>query len=161
MAYVAERRKSNTLLKGFLIGGALLLGYRVFAKGASAASLNFIPGRIKGLYFDGITPYLTVGVVVQNTSNYAFILRSIAGSVVSNQNGQTYSLGSVSYFNTQKIFPNSQVEIFVNLRFSLIGIVSDIINSISNGFSQVIEMKAIANIEQVQVPIHFKYNVVL
>ncbi len=161
MAAVSERKSSNKLVKVALIGGALLMGYRLFAKGASASTLNFIPGRVKGLYFDGLNPYLTVGIVVQNTSNYSFVLNNIAGNVLSNQNGQLYTLGNISYFNPQKIFENSQQEIFVNLRFSLIGIVSDIINSISNGFSQVIEIKAIANVDAIQVPIHFKYNVVL
>ncbi len=161
MAEAVQRRPSDKILKGVLIGGAIFLGYRLLARGASASTLNFVPGRIKGLYFDGITPYLTVGIIVQNTSNYSFVLNSIAGSVLSNQNGQLYTLGNVSYFSPQKIYANSQVEIFVNLRLSLIGVVSDIINSISNGFSQVIEMKATANVDALQVPVHFKYNVVL
>jgi hypothetical protein len=56
---------------------------------------------------------------------------------------------------------NSQTTVFVDLRFGLIGIVSDIINSITNGFAQEVEMNGTANVDGLQVPITFKYNVKL
>ncbi len=158
---MAQPAKSDSLLKTAALGAALFLGYSLFARKKAAGNLNFVPGNIKGLYWDGINPFLTVGVVVQNTSNYSYTLYSIAGNVFSNQNGQRYNLGNFSYFSPQRIQANSQTTVYVDLRFGLIGIVSDIINSITNGFAQTIEMSGNANAEGFQVPINFKYNVKL
>jgi len=158
---MSQSANSDNLLKTAAVGAALFLGYSLFARKAAAGTLNFLPGNVKGLYWDGINPFLSVGVVVQNTSNYSYTLNSIAGTVYSNQNGQRYNLGNFSYFAPQKVFSNNQTTVYVDLRFGLIGIVSDIINSITNGFAQTIEMSGTANVDGAQVPINFKYNVKL
>jgi len=158
---MSQSRNSDSLLKGTAVAAALFLGYSLFARKSAAGNLNFLPGPVKGLYWDGINPYLRVGVIVQNTSNYSYTLNSIAGTVYSNQNGNRYNLGNFSWFAPQKIMANSQTTVFVDLRFGLIGIVSDIINSITNGFAQEIEMNGTANVDGLQVPITFKYNVKL
>jgi hypothetical protein len=158
---MSQPANSDSLLKTAALGAALFLGYSLFARKKAAGTLNFIPGNIKGLYWDGMNPYLTVGVIVQNTSNYAYTLNSIAGNVFSTQNGQRYNLGNFSYFAPQKVFANSQSTVYVDLRFGLIGVVSDIINSITSGIAQTIEMSGNGNVDGIQVPINFKYNVKL
>jgi hypothetical protein len=148
----------DKLLKGSLFVGAVLIGYNLFAKKTAAGTLNFLPGQFHGIGTDGGTPVLSVGVLIQNTSNQSYQLNSLAGNVYANNSGNVYTVGNVSTFTRQTIYPNNQEEIIVDMRLSLTGIVSDLINSISSGFGQDISFKGYANVDGLQIPILINYK---
>jgi hypothetical protein len=146
----------SQITKTVLFGGAAILAYNLLTKGRALGSVNFLPGRIHSFAFDGMTPVLTVGVVAQNTSSQKFVIRSIAGSVYADG----YLAGSVSYFQVSEVLPNSQSEIFVQIRFAPLGIVQDIINAFqTNDYQQEVIFKGYANVDNFQVPINNKYKV--
>ncbi len=135
-------------------GGIIL--YSLFRKGAALGTLNFYPGTVKDIEFDNSVPVMTLGLVVQNTSNQYFNLNSIAGNVYANDK----YVGNVSSFIVQHIPANSQTTIFLNLRMNLIGIVTDIINAFTtHNTSQVLKLEATANIDTLQVPVNISYTV--
>ena len=148
----------NKLIKGSLLVGAVLIGYNLFAKKTAAGTLNFLPGQLHGIGTDGGAPILRVGVLIQNTSNQTFQLNSLAGNVYANNSGNVYNVGNVSTFVQQTIYPNRQQEIVVDMRLALTGIVSDLINSISQGFGQDIKFDGYANVDGVQIPVLVNYK---
>ena len=156
---MADNTSTSSVLNPLLIGAGLLVAWNFLKKGVSSQSLIFLPGQVKGVYFDGITPYITVGIIVQNTSNQNYTIRSLAGNVTANKNGSNYNIGNLSTFTPQYIYGNSQRTIWVDLRLSLIGIVSDILNSYQEGISQTIKFSGNANVENVQVPIEFIFTI--
>lgn len=130
--------------------------YNVLSRKAAAGNLNFLPGTVLSLDMQGTSPVLLVSMVVQNTSQQTFTLKSIAGDVMSNN----YWVGNVSYWLPQVIAPNQQSTIKLEIRLALIGIVQDIINAFQYGnFQQEIVLKANANVDNIQVPINSKYKV--
>lgn len=149
----------KNLFSGLLIGSGLYLLYNWISKGKAAGSLNFIQGSVKGIYFDGITPYITVGIVVQNTSSEIFTISSIAADVTAQSLGKVYSIGNVSTFTQQQILPNSQSTLWVDIRLSLIGVVKDLLNTYYYGFQQTINFNGFANVENLQIPINFDYTI--
>lgn len=133
---------------GFILFGLL-------SKSKALGNLYFYPHSLKGIKFEGITPVMTLGLAVQNTSNQSFTLRSIAGELYAN----SYPIGNISNFVPQTILPNSQTIIFINARLSLLSIVTNIINAIRNNtFSQTLELDSTANIDNLQVPIDLKFK---
>ena len=137
------------------LGTGLFLIYSLFRKSNALGNLVFYPHSLKGIQFDGITPVMTLGLAVQNTSNQSFTLRSIAGELYAN----SYLIGNIGSFTPQTIYPNSQSVIFINARLSLLGIVSDIINAINaNTFNQTLELQSNANIDNLQVPVDLKFK---
>lgn len=144
------------IAKTVLFGGAAILAYNFITKGKALGSINFIAGDIHSFDLVGSTPVLTVGVIAQNTSSSQFVIKSIAGNVTADG----YSVGVVSFFNPVTIAPNSQVQIFVQIRFFPLSIVQDIINAFqTNDFSQDVTFKGYANVDNFQVPIENKYKV--
>lgn len=127
----------------------------LFSKSKALGNLYFYPHSLKGIKFDGVTPVMTLGLAVQNTSNQSFTLRSIAGELYANN----YLIGNIGSFVPQAILPNSQTIIFINARLSLIGIVSDIIDALKNKtFNTTLELESQANIDNLQVPINLKFK---
>lgn len=149
---------NSRILKGALLTGAALLAWRWLSKSSSAKSLIFLPGSVNGIYFDGITPYVRVGIIVQNTSNQSYTINSIAGNVTSYQNGKSYNIGNVSTFTQQQILANKQQTILIDVRLSLIGVVSDLLNIIDAGYHQKIIFNGYANVENLQIPLNFEYT---
>lgn len=151
------------LAKGIAIGAGALILYNLFSRRMAAGTLNFLPGPVKSFRIDGATPIITVGLLVQNTSNQNYTINSLAGTVYTNSNGKNWIIGNVSSFVPQVITQNSQSLLFVDLRLMLIGVVSDMINYLSVGdqFSQDISLNAIANVSGLQVPFNFNYKVAI
>ena len=138
-----------------LLGGAAFQIYNILERKKAAGNLNFLPGNVLTLDMQGTAPVLTVSLLVQNTSNESFTLKSIAGDVYSNN----FWVGNVSYWYPQLIGPNMQSTLKLQIRFGLLGIVQDLISAFQNGnFSQVIDFKANANVDNIQVPIDIKYK---
>lgn len=130
--------------------------YNVFQRKAAAGALNFLPGTVRDIAFDGSTPVLTASLIVQNTSSQQFILKAIAGDLYSNG----YWVGNISYWQPQTIAATRQTEIRLQIRLGLIGIVQDIINAFQyNNTTQVLKFVANANVDNIQVPIDIKYKI--
>lgn len=159
MAEITQTSSGNNWLTTLLLAGGFIFAYQSLNKKNAASTLNFLPGNVYGLSFDGITPVITVGVIVQNTSNQSMTIHSLAGNVYATQYGTKTNVGNVSFFNQQQIFANSQNTLQIQIRLSLIGLVTDIINSINNGVSQTLTFEGYANVEAFQVPLNFTYTV--
>lgn len=106
--------------------------------------------------WDGLTPVLIIGIGVQNTSNQSFTIRSFAGNIYSDD----YYIGNISNFTPQQIPPNSQVIVQVIARLQLISIVNEVIEAVQyQNFKKEIEVKAMANVDGLQVPVNQKLSV--
>lgn len=133
-----------------------MLAYNAFAKGKALSTLNFYPKKVQGIRVDGVTPVVTFALAVQNTSGQNMVLRSFAGNLSANG----YYIGNISSYNMVTIRPNSETILLINVRLSIIGVVTDIINAFNGGGpKQEIEMNAKANIENYQIPINLKFSV--
>lgn len=153
------RKKSDNLLKGILIAGGGLLLWNLYSHGAAALSLNFLPGRIKKLSWDGLGPSLQIELQAQNTSNHSFNVLSIAGNVYVTQNGKDYLIGRVSDFTQVAVAPNSVSLIPLNISMQLTGVVQNLINILQSGLNaQTIKLQAFANVDALQVPLNYTYN---
>lgn len=147
------------LAHGILLGGAALVGYNLFARKSAAEKLIFLPGQVSDFNFSS-SPSISIGLLVQNTSNQTFSLRSIAGNVFTNANGKDFNIGNFSSFQTQIIPANSQQQVIIKLRLSLFGVVSDLINAIIEGtVQQEIFINGFANIDNWQLPLNFNYKI--
>jgi len=145
---------NNSKLFGIAAAGFIL--YSLLRKGVAAGTLTFFPEKVRSIDFEGLTPVMTIGIGVQNTSNQSFSLNSIAGSLYSNN----YYVGNLSSFTRQPVAANSQQIIYVKIRLQVTGIVNDIIRAFENGnFAQEVEMKATANIDGLQAPVNLKYTI--
>lgn len=132
------------------LGGILL--YSLFRKGSGLKTLKFFPGSISKVTWEGMTPVLVFNLGVQNTSNQDFTINSIAGNVNSNN---TY-LGNVGSFTPVVIAKNSEQYIPVKFRLQISGVVNNIVDAINTGtFRQNLELRLVANIDNLQLPIEF------
>lgn len=137
------------------ISAAAFIFYSLLRKGQALGQLVFHPHSIKGIKMDGITPVMTLGLAIQNTSNQSFTLKSIAGELWANN----YLVGNIASFDPQTINANSEAVVYIKARMSLLGLVSDIINAIKNKtWKQTLELNSVANIDNLQVPIDIKYK---
>lgn len=151
------RRRSTA--KYLLLGVAALFGLNLFSRAQAAGSLGFLPGRIKSFTWQGLSPVITFELIVQNTSNHAFNIYSIAGSVYALVNGKNYLIGYLSDFTSQSIAPHSQTTLIISAKLQVIGIVSDLLTALNAGnFSQVINLNATANVDYLQIPIEYSYK---
>ncbi len=99
---------------------------------------------------------MTMGLVVQNTSNQSFTLNSFSGSLYSNDK----FVANVSSFDAQHIAANSETTLYLKVKLSLVGIAVDIVNAWTAGnIQQKIELIATANVDSLQVPVKLNYTV--
>jgi hypothetical protein len=142
--------------KAILLGLAGIVGYELLAKTQALGTVNFFPGKLHSLSFDGATPIVTVQLLAQNTSNKLFTMQSIAGNVYTDN----YLVGNVSNFTAVQIAPNTQTAIPIKIRLSLLAVVNEIIAAIQTGnFSKTLYVDAHANIDGLQVPIKETFKV--
>lgn len=142
--------------KTVAFAAAGLLAYNLFTKGRALGTLNFYPAEVSSVRFDGLTPVVTLGLAVQNTSGQQMILRSFAGNVFANG----YLIGNVASYTPTAIRANGESRIFVTARFSILGLVNDIIEAITTkNFKQTFELSAFANVNNFQIPVKIKYSV--
>lgn len=136
--------------------GAGIIVYSLLRKSAGLGSLNFFPGGVVGITWENSSPVLTIKLVAQNTSNQAFTLKSLAGSVFANE----YLVGNVSSFTLVTLQPNAETILYIKIRLALLGIVNDIIRAVTTGsIRQELEFESMANIDNLQIPIEFKFTV--
>lgn len=137
-----------------LIGGGAALW--LLTKSNAAQRLVFYPGTIQGMAFEDFTPMAYLDIIVQNTSNADLTVNSIAGSAYANG----YLVGNISNFQGVTIRRNSESRLPVTVRFSLIGIVNDLINAWQTGsFRQDIIIQGTANAEGFGVPLDLKFSI--
>jgi hypothetical protein len=118
-----------------------------------------LPGNVKSIGWQWLSPVITISLIVQNTSNHSFNLLSIAGDLYSVKSDNDYLLGHISDFTSQTIAPNSETVVDVAVRLELLGIVSDLFNSVNTGIAQTIHLSALANVDQIQVPLEYDYQI--
>lgn len=136
-----------------------MLAWNIYSRAQAAGSLQFFPGRIKEIDFDGVAPVIVFELIVENTSNHAFNINSVAGNVYSYSNGKEYLIGYLYNFTPQKVDPTNQATLIVRAKLQLIGVVSDLLNAFQTGnFSQDISLKAFANVDGLQVPVNYSYQ---
>jgi hypothetical protein len=134
----------------------LLIGYGLFRKEAAVSSFFYDPVSVNQWGFEGVSPVATAGIKIQNTSNQSFNFYAIAGNVYANN----YLIGNISGFTPYTIPKRSQAVVYVKLKFYPLGIVNDIIQAATtNNFSQEIEIEAMANVDNLQIPIKLKYKI--
>jgi len=141
--------KTSGLL-AFGLGGLIL--YSLFRKSTALNDLIFFPKGIKSVKFQSGSPVIDLNIGVSNVSNQAFTLNAVAGELWTNQ---TY-IGYVSSFDRVTIHPRSEATVLVRVKLSLIGLVSQLIDGLSNGtWTQNLELDMQANIDnlQVQIPV--------
>ena len=124
--------------------------------GRSAGNLVFYPGSLlSGFSFEDSMPVIYTEVLVQNTSNVAITIYSMAGNVSANDT----LVGNLSDFTPVTINPNSEGSIPIKIRFQLLGIVSDIMNAFNTGIrSQTLNVEGSANGNGVQIPVKLTYK---
>jgi len=138
------------------ITAAGVIAYSLLRKSAAAGRLVFFPDKIRSLKFDGLTPVLVAGVLVQNTSNQAFALNSFAGNVFSNN----ILVGNVGSFAQQIFNANTEKVLLVDIRLLPLGITNDIIKAFQyKNFSFDLKIEAVANVDNLQVPINLNYSI--
>lgn len=142
--------------KTILFGGAAVLLYSLFAKATAGRNLVFYPKGIHSIDFENGSPVLNVKLGVGNTTNHNFSIYSIAGDVYTNN---TY-IGYISNFSTVNIPARSESLIPIKIKLSLIGIVSQLVDGLTQGtWTQKIELDMKANVDNLVVPVVIKYQV--
>ena len=143
---------------GVTAAGLFILN--MLSRKAAAGTLNIYQGAVKGISWEGLTPVITVGIIVSNTSNQTFNINSLAGSMTTITNGKNYVIGSASSFTRQSILPNSQTTVWIDVKLSIIGVVADIFNIIQYGnYEQALTFNGYVNVDGLQVPVNFNYKV--
>lgn len=139
-----------------LFGGYLL--YRVIQRNAAAKNLNFYPDAT-GITatMQGATPVINFRLAIQNVSSESATFKSIVGNVWANG----YLIGNVNSYTAVQIGPRSTSYIPLTVRLSLVGIATDIFNSIANktGLTQLLELQATVNVNDFLIPIKIPYKI--
>src|SRR5574337_399054 len=143
-------------VKDVLIPAGLLIAWLVFAQRRAINLLNYLIEGVS-LSFDGITPVLNLEIEVQNVSNENYTINSFVGALYS---GQTL-IGNVSTFTPVKILPSSQTKMTLQIRLSLISVVSDLVNLIrqGSGIAQTLTLNGYINASGIVAPIMITYKV--
>jgi hypothetical protein len=125
-------------------------------KEAAARSIIFRLDRIQSLKWDN-GPVFHVAVLAQNVSNQSFTVNSIAGNAYSDG----YLIGNVSLFgNPQTIQPNSEQELMIKVKLSLINAVTELINSFEYAHvKKELSIDAMANVDSLVISIKQKIMV--
>lgn len=130
------------------------LGIWAFTQARAAGNLQYFPGNITDLSLSGINPTLQAQLIIQNTSNVQFEIRSLSASVLSNDT----LIGNVSSFTATVIPPNSQIIYPLTIQLLTISIIDDIINAINTGsIRREIVLNGSLNANGQQVPLQLTY----
>lgn len=143
---------TSTIIALTFAGGLALY---FFNKSRSAGFLNFYLKNAE-LKFSGITPILTLGLAIQNPSNSSFTIKSVVGNLYSN----SYLIGNVSAYGEKIVAPASEQIYPLEVRLSLIGVVSDLVKVFTGGgIAQQVEFDGAINVDNLTQPLDFKYTI--
>lgn len=142
-------------VKSLLLPAALFIGWLVYSQKKALDQLQFLVQGV-GIKFDNFTPILKVDLMCQNVSNETFKINSIVGSLYSNNN----YIGNVSNFTQISVLPSSQIIVPIEIRLSLTGIVSDLINLITtkSGITQNLVLNGYINASGIVAPLNINYK---
>lgn len=137
-----------------LIGGAVALyEYNQYRAGGN---LNFFPGQVTDMSFEGLNPVATAELLIQNTSNVTFTINSLSGSVTLNGT----LIGNISDFTPVTIGGNSEGYIPLKLRLLTLTIVQNLINAFGGGaIKENLVVTGSVNANGVQVPLSITYQI--
>lgn len=145
----------NTVSKAVLATGALI-ALSALAKAQASGTLNFLPGQVHSISFDGVTPVMAFDLIIQNPSSKSFNIRSLVGNIIAND----ILIGNVAAYQTTYVRPNGNTVYRLAVRLNVLGIVNDLIRALSgSGFAQTVRFKASANVDNFMVPISINYKI--
>lgn len=137
-------------------GAALFVAYSLFRKSQAAGDLFYYPDKVYKFEFDGLTPMVTCGLRVQNTSNQSFNLYSFAANVKSDG----YVVGNAFQFQPQSVNPNSESIVMVKLRLFPLSLVNEIVRAFeTKNFTKELQVDGQMNVDNLQVPVKLTYKV--
>ena len=144
---------------GLIFGGVVV--YNLISKGWALNDVNFIGAGVQSFKMQGATPVLTIGIMAQNTSGQQFNINSFTGDLFVVQDSKNTYIGNVSSFTPQVLLPNSQVNLTMQCRLSLLGIVNDLIQVIQyKNFNMQLKLSGVANVDNYRIPINTTFNVI-
>jgi len=134
---------------------AALIAVGIFQTKKAAGMLSYFI-RSLAVSFDGQIPILRITVAVQNPSNEQFTIKSIVGTLYSNDQ----KAANISMFQTVVINPNSQIDLPIIARLDTAAIVSDLITFLTRGSGNPIEIRldAKANVNSFVTDLDLKYK---
>jgi hypothetical protein len=113
-----------------LLGAAVGLYYYNLQR--SAGFLNFFPGNVTAMSFEGSTPVASADLLIQNTSNVDFTINSLSANVYIDGT----LVGNVSDFTPILVPANSENAFPLKIRFLLLTIIQDVISAFQTGSYQ-------------------------
>ena len=139
-----------------LLGIAAVAAWFLYTQKKAIGMLSYSIQSV-GLNFDGLTPILRLNILVQNVSQEAFVINAFVGNLVSN--GDT--IGTMSLFGQYAVPAASQSILPIDVRLSLIGVVSDIVNVIQkgSGIAQNVSLTGYVNASGVVAPVNLTYKI--
>lgn len=141
-----------------LLVGAGLLAWSFLSKANVINALKILIQRIK-VEFSGLSPVITLVVLVQNPTSDKFTVYSLAGDVFVNNN----YIGNVSMFTKTEIIGNSQTEIPLTIKLSIVSMISNIVDIVtgkSAGGGGVVGLSGTINIDNASIPVNIAYKII-
>lgn len=142
--------------KILLIGAGIVIAAAAAFTHRAVSLLNYV---LKSVSFrwEGAAPVLRFVVAVQNVSNETFQVKSVVGKLLANG----YLVGNVSSFSPVTIGPASQSNLEIEVRMNLVGVVSDIVNTIEQGSGPGHELvfQGAVNASGIVQPLELKYKI--
>lgn len=140
----------------------ILLGTGAFliskaAKATVIERLSFFIGNVKMTSF-GLSPELTVTVLVQNVTNEKFTVKSLVGNAFVND----MQVGNVSSFTQLVALPSSETPYLLTVRISLLQAVTQIIDILKGnaGVEATVRIVGTVNVDNLLFPIDMEYKII-
>lgn len=144
---------------GLIFGGVVV--YNLLTKSWALNDINFLAGSVRNITFQGATPVAEIGLLAQNTSGQQFNVNSFTGDLYVVQDSKNVYIGNVSSFQEQTILPNSQIELKMFCRLSLLGIVNELIQVFTyKNFNMRLKLSGVVNVDNYRIPVNTTFNVV-
>jgi LEA14-like dessication related protein len=138
-----------------LIGAGIFVLSKI-ATANIASRLNFVLGGVSAS-LSGLTPVVTVNVVVQNPTSGSFTVNSLVGNI--SVNGT--QIGNISMFVATVIPPNNQVQLPLTVILNPAQVLTDLLNLLTgnSGNQVIVSLDGTANIDNIPIPVSIQYNV--
>ena len=144
-----------------MIGGVLLAivglgGLYFFNLSRAAGYLDFYPGDLTGFSIQGISPVITLNMLVGNTSNVDFTINSMSAAITIDGT----QVGTITNFTPARILRNSQGTLPLTITLQPIGVVNQLIGIITGGNGSMnLVIQGSVNANGIQAPILLPYKI--
>jgi LEA14-like dessication related protein len=140
-----------------LIVGAGLILWSFISKSNVINSLRILINRIH-VEFSGLSPVITLYIVVQNPTNDTFTIYSLAGDVYVNGN----FVGNVSNFTKFTVERNSQLEVPIVLKLSIVSLISQVVDIVTgkSAAGGTVQLRGNINLDNQQFPVDIAYKII-